>query len=65
MVVEVVQWFSVELSNQSLKILLKNMNLEAEIGERRRLTLEEYEELHENKLISRRILMLHSKKNLF
>ena len=30
--------------------IVKDMNLEAEIGERRKLTLEEYEELHENKL---------------
>ena len=30
--------------------VVKNMNLEVEIGERRRLTLEEYEDLHENKL---------------
>jgi len=32
------------------KEMVKNMNLEAEIGQRRRLTWEEYEELHENKL---------------
>jgi hydroxymethylglutaryl-CoA synthase len=30
--------------------IVKNMNLEMEIGERRKLTLEEYEELHENRL---------------
>ena len=30
--------------------IVKNMNLEAEIGDRRKLTLEEYEEIHENKL---------------
>lgn len=30
--------------------IVKDMNLEAEIGNRRKLTLEEYEELHENKL---------------
>ena len=30
--------------------IVKNMNLEMEIGERRKLTLEEYENLHENKL---------------
>ena len=30
--------------------VVKNMNLEVEIGARRRLTLEEYEDLHENKL---------------
>ena len=41
--------------------IVKNMNLEAEIGERRRLTWEEYEELHENKL-SPEEPMLHSKK---
>ena len=28
---------------------LKNMNIEAEIGPRTKLTLDEYEELHENK----------------
>jgi len=41
--------------------IVKNMNLEAEIGERRRLTWEEYEELHENKL-SPEESMLKSKK---
>ena len=30
--------------------IVKNMNLETEIGERRKLSLEEYEDLHENKL---------------
>ncbi len=30
--------------------IVKNMNLEAEIGDRKRLTWEEYENLHENKL---------------
>ena len=30
--------------------VVKDMNLEAEIGNRRKLTLDEYEELHENKL---------------
>jgi len=30
--------------------IVKDMNLEAEIGDRRKLTLDEYEELHENKL---------------
>ena len=30
--------------------MVKNMNLESEIGERRKLTWQEYEELHENKL---------------
>ena len=30
--------------------MVKNMNLESEIGERKRLTWQEYEELHENKL---------------
>ena len=29
--------------------IVKEMNLESEIGERRRLSLEQYEELHENK----------------
>ena len=32
------------------KEIVKNMNLEAEIGKRRKLTWEEYEKLHENKL---------------
>jgi hydroxymethylglutaryl-CoA synthase len=41
--------------------MVKNMNLEVEIGERRRLTWDEYEELHENKL-SPEESMLHSKK---
>ena len=31
------------------KEIVKSMNLEAEIGPRRRLTWSEYEELHENK----------------
>lgn len=31
------------------KELVKNMNIEAEIGERKKLSLEEYEEIHENK----------------
>ena len=30
--------------------VVKDMNLEAEIGERKKLSLEEYEQLHENKL---------------
>ena len=33
------------------KEVVKDMNLEAEIGKRRRLTWTEYEELHENKLL--------------
>jgi hydroxymethylglutaryl-CoA synthase len=37
------------------------MNLEAELGDRRRLTLDEYEKLHENKLTPENS-MLHSKK---
>ena len=41
--------------------IVKNMNLEVEIGERRKLTWEEYEELHENKL-SPEESMLHAKK---
>jgi hydroxymethylglutaryl-CoA synthase len=41
--------------------VVKNMNLEAELGDRRRLTLDEYEELHENKLTPENS-MLHSKK---
>jgi len=32
------------------KEVVKNMNLEVEIGDRKRLTLDEYEKLHENKL---------------
>jgi len=31
------------------KEIVKNMNLEVEIGERKKLSLEEYEEIHENK----------------
>ena len=41
--------------------MVKNMNLEIEIGNRRKLTWDEYEELHENKL-SPEESMLHSKK---
>lgn len=41
--------------------IVKNMNLEVEIGERRKLTWKEYEELHENKL-SPEESMLHAKK---
>jgi len=40
--------------------IVKDMNLEAEIGDRRKLTLDEYEELHENKLTPEDA-MLHSK----
>ena len=40
---------------------LKNMNLESEIGQRRKLTWEEYEELHENKLLPEES-MLKTKK---
>jgi len=32
------------------KEIVKDMNLETEIGERKKLSLEEYEQLHENKL---------------
>ena len=41
--------------------VVKNMNLEAELGDRRRLTLDQYEDLHENKLTPENS-MLHSKK---
>jgi hydroxymethylglutaryl-CoA synthase len=41
--------------------VVKNMNLEAELGDRRRLTLDEYESLHENK-VTPEDSMLHSKK---
>ncbi len=41
--------------------IVKNMNLEAEIGDRRKLTWDEYEQLHENKL-SPEESMVHSKK---
>ena len=41
--------------------VVKNMNLEAELGDRRRLTLDEYEKLHENKLTPENS-MVHSKK---
>jgi len=43
------------------KEIVKQMNLENELGDRRRLTLEEYEILHENKLTPENS-MLHSKK---
>ena len=43
------------------KEMVKDMNLEAEIGERRRLTWDEYEELHENKLTPEES-MVQSKK---
>ncbi len=43
------------------KEIVKDMNLEAEIGDRKRLTWEEYEKLHENKVdISES--MVHTKK---
>jgi hydroxymethylglutaryl-CoA synthase len=41
--------------------IVKDMNLETEIGPRRRLTLDEYEDLHENKLTPDKS-MLNSKK---
>lgn len=41
--------------------VVKNMNLETEIGQRKRLTLDEYESLHENKLSPDKS-MLHTKK---
>ncbi|MCJ8306973.1 MAG: 3-hydroxy-3-methylglutaryl-CoA synthase [Nitrosopumilus sp.] len=41
--------------------VVKNMNLESELGDRRRLTLDEYEDLHENKLTPENS-MIHSKK---
>ncbi|MGY5142654.1 MAG: hydroxymethylglutaryl-CoA synthase family protein [Nitrosopumilus sp.] len=41
--------------------VVKNMNLESEIGPRRKLTWEEYEELHENKLLPEES-MLKTKK---
>ncbi|TBR23045.1 MAG: hydroxymethylglutaryl-CoA synthase family protein [Candidatus Nitrosotenuis sp.] len=37
------------LVQQDYKEIVKNMNLEVEIGERKKLSLEEYEEIHENK----------------
>jgi hydroxymethylglutaryl-CoA synthase len=43
------------------KEVVKNMNLESELGDRRRLTLDEYEDLHENKLTPEHS-MLNSKK---
>jgi len=43
------------------KEIVKNMNLVAELEDRHRLTLEEYELLHENKLSPEKS-MLHSKK---
>lgn len=41
--------------------VVKDMNLEVEIGDRRKLTLDEYEDLHENKITPDKS-MLHSKK---
>jgi len=43
------------------KEVVKNMNLEAEIGERKRLTWDEYEKLHENKIAIDES-MVHTKK---
>ena len=43
------------------KQVVKNMNLEAEMGSRKRLTLEEYEIIHENKLAPEQS-MLNPKK---
>ena len=40
--------FSGVIQPEHLEIV-KEMNLEAEIGERQRLSLEDYEQLHENK----------------
>ena len=41
--------------------IVKSMNLEAEIGQRKRLTWSEYEELHENKLTPEQS-KVHTKK---
>jgi hydroxymethylglutaryl-CoA synthase len=41
--------------------IVKEMNLETEIGERQKLSLSDYEELHENKLEPNQSL-LHAKK---
>jgi hydroxymethylglutaryl-CoA synthase len=41
--------------------IVKDMNLETEIGERKKLSLSEYEQLHENKLSPEQSL-LNSKK---
>jgi hydroxymethylglutaryl-CoA synthase len=38
--------------------IVKDMNLEMEIGDRRRLTLDEYEELHENKLTHKESMLV-------
>jgi hydroxymethylglutaryl-CoA synthase len=43
------------------KEIVKDMNLETEIGERKKLSLSEYEQLHENKLSPEQSL-LNSKK---
>lgn len=43
------------------KEIVKNMNLEVELGPRRKLTLEEYEVIHENKLTPEQS-MLHPKR---
>ncbi len=51
--------------------IVKNMNLEAEMGQRRKLTLNEYETIHENKLLpeqsilnpTREFILVHVKTN--
>ncbi|MCA9812697.1 MAG: 3-hydroxy-3-methylglutaryl-CoA synthase [Nitrosarchaeum sp.] len=42
---------------EEYKEIVKNMNLESEIGNRKKLTLGEYEELHENKLLPEESLL--------
>ena len=42
--------------------IVKNMNLETELGVRKRLTLEEYENLHENKLTPDKSMLNTSKE---
>ena len=51
----------VSVVQPAYKEIVKDMNLEAEIGDRKRLTWDEYEELHENK-VSPEKSMVHSKK---
>ena len=56
--------FSGVIQPEHLQIV-KDMNLEEEIGERQKLSLEDYEELHENKRTPDQSLLNATKKNLF
>jgi len=55
-----VQWCQ-RSSTARIRRNVKSMNLESEIGQRRRLTWSEYEELHENKLAPEQS-KVHTKK---